>query len=315
MSINNNEHEKKYELLQQYLQDSSWEQVEKLVNTDSTLNLNSELPNGKKSISIVIEKFFANEKRDVDDLERKILFLHENGATLDQVTVNNEPVWFLSALQTKKPSLISAFLKASEPSNRPWNAYQAFLYACQEEVPTQSLREIIRDPFINVEETNEAGENALFFASSQKDSLAAERVFMLLHTGIDVNSVNKNAETPLFSAMEEGASKSIKLLLTVGANPNALDMDGNTPLFKVKTKSSMSEEEKEDLKKKVSYLLESGASLDITNKSGQKLRDKAEFKDWIGWMEEIVAKNEVSALVREIPKVHEKVRHSVKMKI
>ena len=37
-----------------------------------------------------------------------------------------------------------------------------------------------------------AGENALFFAASQKDRLAADRVFSLLHSGISIDSLNKN---------------------------------------------------------------------------------------------------------------------------
>ena len=34
---------------------------------------------------------------------------------------------------------------------------------------------------------------------------------------------------------------------------------------------------------------------------GQKLRDKPEFKEWLEWMDKLVEKKEISALVREIP--------------
>lgn len=296
-----NDDEKMYEQLQKLLKESSWEDVEDFINVNPSLNLNKDLPNNKKPISMIFEKFLEDENKDVKLLKQKIMFLHSSGATLDQVTLNNEPVWFLSALQTKDEDIIDYFLKASEPDNRPWDSYQAFLYACQEDVPVKVLRSLITDPFIDVSEVNEAGENALFFAASQKDRLAADRVFSLLHSGINIDSLNKNRETPLFSAVEEGVSKSIKLLLTANANPNALDIDGNTPLFKVHFNSNITDEEKEDIKKKVTYLLEAGASLDVENNMGQKLRDKPEFKEWLEWMDKLVEKKEISALVREIP--------------
>lgn len=299
-----NDDEKMYEQLQTLLKESEWEDVEDFINVTPSLNLNKDLPNNKKPISMIFENFLEAEDKNVKLLKQKIMFLHANGATLDQTTLNNEPVWFLSALQTKDADIIDCFLKASEPDNRPWDSYQAFLYACQEDVPLKALRSLITDPFIDVSEVNEVGENALFFAASQKDSLAADRVFSLLHSGITIDSLNKNKETPLFSAVEEGVSKSIKLLLTADANPNALDIDGNTPLFKVHFSSNISDEEKEDIKKKVVYLLEAGASLDIENNMGQKLRDKPEFKEWLEWMNKLAVKEEISALVREIPTSH-----------
>merc|ERR1712137_1408304 len=55
-------------------------------------------------------------------------------------------------------------------------------------------------------------------------------VRVLVHSGMDVNSLNDDGETPLHWACKVGSTEIVKYLLTHGASINAMDENGDTPL-------------------------------------------------------------------------------------
>lgn len=57
-----------------------------------------------------------------------------------------------------------------------------------------------------------------------------EAVIALLHSGRDVNSVNKFGETALMGAVYGGHNNIVEILLSEGANPNISDNKGNKPI-------------------------------------------------------------------------------------
>lgn len=267
------------------------EKIRDFITKNPEIDVNERLPNSKLPVSVLFDKYNENKSADVSPLKNSIYVLHELNADLNQKEIFNEPVWFLNAISTKDKELATSFLKASKPEDRPWQSYEALLYACGQDVPASILTAVIQDPYINVNEVNKLNENALFFAASQKDKDAAQRVFSLLHKNIDLECKNVSGETALFSAIQEGSVKTTKLLLTVGFDPNACDLEGNTPISKVKMNEDMDEESKQ----KVIYLIEAGANID--------------FEVNVGWINDLVEKHELQKSVSSMP------QREIKMKV
>jgi len=271
-----------------FIKNGEFEEAINHINKNK-LNINGFLPSGQRIISSLFNIYQNSDNKDIEVLKDNILFFHEKGIDLNQIGLdkdNAEP-WLIKSLQLKDKELVSWFLKSSEPDDRPWTSYQALLFACQNDVPLEILRSLLEDPFINPNDLNEMEENSLFVAASGNDELAPNRVFSLLHHNVNRNETNKNLENALFCAAQDGSSKTLKLLLTAGVDPNQLDIEGNTPISKIKLNDNMTEEEKEESKNKVKFLIEAGAFLDIKNYSGQSPKENPLFKDWIEWMSEI----------------------------
>lgn len=270
---------------QETLESLDSEKIKNFLENNPEINLNERLTNNKLPVSVLFEKYNESKNKEVDviSLKKAITILHDKGADLNQTDLQNEPVWFLSALLSKDKELAINFLKASKPEDRPWKSYEALLYACEKDVPASILMSLIQDSHININETNKLNENALFFAASQKDKESSQRVFSLLHGNVDKECKNELGETALFSAVLEGSAKTTKLLLTVGFDPNACDLEGKTAISKVKINVDMDEENKQ----KVIYLIESGATLDR--------------KVDVDWINDLIEKQELYKSINAMP--------------
>ena len=67
-----------------------------------------------------------------------------------------------------------------------------------------------------------------------------EKVEIVLKYNVDVNITNRNNETPLYLAVDNGNYNLVNLLLINGSNPNIQQRDGETPLHIAAFKNSLS---------------------------------------------------------------------------
>ena len=82
------------------------------------------------------------------------------------------------------------------------------------------------DQGANVNSTNKQGETPLHAASSANQSKVA---MLLIQKGANVNSTTTGGWTPLHTAARFGASQVVTLLISKGANVTAVNADGRTP--------------------------------------------------------------------------------------
>ena len=94
------------------------------------------------------------------------------------------------------------------------------------------------------------------------DSANSEFIKLLLHSGANVNAVDRRGATALMKLVESSThSETIKLLLQYGANVNAVNESGATILMKHVENSATGEA--------IKILLESGANVDAVNADGE----------------------------------------------
>jgi len=82
------------------------------------------------------------------------------------------------------------------------------------------------DQGANVNSTNKQGETPLHAAASANQSQVA---MLLIQKGANVNSTTTGGWTPLHTAARFGASQVVTLLIAKGANVSAVNADGRTP--------------------------------------------------------------------------------------
>ena len=82
------------------------------------------------------------------------------------------------------------------------------------------------DQGANVNSTNKQGETPLHAAASADQSQVA---MLLIQKGANVNSTTTGGWTPLHTAARFGATKVLTLLIAKGANVSAVNADGRTP--------------------------------------------------------------------------------------
>lgn len=261
---------------------------------DENIDINDVKLDNKKIISWLLSNLSELNEETISNFKNTIIELHNAGLNLNQKEIGlEETPWFLEVLILQDSELSRQFLQASNPEDRPWKSYQALLYACQDGSPFTTLTDLIKDKNIDVEDVNDQEENAMFFAATQTDKYAEQRIFTLLHKGLDPNKKNKMGETPLFYSVNHGTVKATKMLLTGNADPNVVDLDGNTPLNTINIKEGLLEEEIEKIKNQVVLLIESGAKIDLKNNQGVSPMDKECFQDWLKWMVPLVEKTKM----------------------
>lgn len=267
---------------------------------EEKIDVNSFKIENKNIITWLLGNLNELSEENIENFKNNIIALHNKGLDLNQKKLEkDENPWFLEILTLQDAELSAKFLKASNPEDRPWKSYQALLYACQNGSPFSTLTDLVRDKYINVNDVNDQEENGLFFAASQTDKWAEQRIFTLLHKGLNPNAKNKNGETPLFYSVNHGTVKATKILLTGYSDPNAMDLEGNTPLNTIELKESLTEEEKTKIKSQIELLIEAGAKLDIKNNQGIAPLDKECFKDWIKWMSALEEKTKMESDLKE----------------
>lgn len=276
--------------------------VEKTIKLieEKNIDVNSFKIENKSIVTWLLGNLTELNEETIKNFKNNIIALHNKGLDLNQKKLEkDETAWFLEVLTLQDAELSSKFLKASNPEDRPWRSYQALLFTCQNDSPFSTLVDLVKDKHINVHDVNDQNENALFFAASQTDKWAEQRVFTLLHKGLDPNSRNNNGETPLFYSVNHGTVKATKILLTGYSDPNAVDLEGNTPLNTIEIKENMSEEAVGRIKNQIELLIESGAKLDIKNNQGISPLDKECFKDWVKWMVALEEKTKMESSIKE----------------
>lgn len=82
------------------------------------------------------------------------------------------------------------------------------------------------DQGANVNSTNKQGETPLHAAASADQSQVA---MLLIQKGANVNSTTTGGWTPLHTAARFGGTKVVTLLIAKGANVSAVNADGRTP--------------------------------------------------------------------------------------
>jgi ankyrin repeat protein len=85
-------------------------------------------------------------------------------------------------------------------------------------------------------------------------------VRLLIEKGADLNTPNKNGETPLYAVADNGHTDIVKLLVEKGADLNTPNKYGCTPLYAVALNGHT------DI---VKLLVEKGADLNTPNKDGE----------------------------------------------
>ncbi|WP_310620051.1 ankyrin repeat domain-containing protein [Flexibacterium corallicola] len=88
--------------------------------------------------------------------------------------------------------------------------------------------------------TYQAGHTALHHAAYKAKNTNV--LSYLIEHGIDINSVNKNGQTPLIRAARRGNFENMKLLLSAGANTTLIDDNNNTALKLAKRKDPIAAE-------------------------------------------------------------------------
>jgi len=81
----------------------------------------------------------------------------------------------------------------------------------------------------------------------------------LIKAGADIETLNNNKETPLFTAVQAGEPAYIQLLIEAGAELNIFNNEGQTPLIAAATRKN----KKEDI---IKLLLDSGADASIKDR-------------------------------------------------
>lgn len=96
-------------------------------------------------------------------------------------------------------------------------------------------------------------------------------VKLLINQGADVNSVDSNGYTPIFSAPESMYG----LLVNSGANINAKDYSGDTPIMVAIAMCGFIDN---SYLKKVIALKKAGASIDVRDREGRTAVERARFE-------------------------------------
>jgi ankyrin repeat protein len=114
---------------------------------------------------------------------------------------------------------------------------------------------------------NHRGETALHVVSQGRyDSQDGVRVArLLLERGVDVNTQDKDHDSPLHSASYSGKLEIVRVLLNRGAKANAKNDRGETPLHQV---SQGKYESQEDGISIAQLLLDHGVEMNVQDKNG-----------------------------------------------
>ena len=132
----------------------------------------------------------------------------------------------------------------------------------QQESLKSTTKLIARVQDVNVRDKK--GQSALFYAA--KYSQDPELIRNLLLAGADILAVDKNGDTPLLvAARENPAVEVIRALVQAGGNVHQPDAQGNTPLALAA---------RYNVGPVIEALLRTDASLDVTDKDGNRVEDK-----------------------------------------
>jgi len=124
-----------------------------------------------------------------------------------------------------------------------------------ENVDMNKVNQLLKDPKINVNQVDYAGNTPLHFAGYED----AKLVQLLLAAGADVNAKDQYGSTPLLIAIKEHNHEVVKLLLDAGADVNISEQWGDTPLL-IALKENNNEVAK--------LLLKAGAKVNVANQFG-----------------------------------------------
>jgi ankyrin repeat protein len=75
------------------------------------------------------------------------------------------------------------------------------------------------------------GKTPLHVAADRRKESMVPMLSVLMEHGADINSVDKDGNTPLFVAASHGDLEVVRILAKHGADISAVNKDGNTPLF------------------------------------------------------------------------------------
>lgn len=146
-----------------------------------------------------------------------------------------------------------------------------------------AMRDLGADITKEVNSVNEDGKTGLYTAVESGDVETAKKLIKL---GADTNIVDKMGQTPLHKAAALAMFELVKLLINNGAKLNAQQEDGYTPLMysALTARVVIDREVVDETKKIIEYLLLHGADKNMTNSNGQKAADitsNEEIKDSI----------------------------------
>jgi ankyrin repeat protein len=130
----------------------------------------------------------------------------------------------------------------------------------------------------SIEAKDTLGQNILLYAVKQSDEKMI--VYAVDELKFDVNSVDYSYKTPLMLAAEALDLGKIKLLLKYGGKINAQDKNGLTPLMYSAISSYYDESvpKEDEFYEVIKYLIDSGARVDIKDKSGSIALDYVKDK-------------------------------------
>ncbi|MFC1638840.1 ankyrin repeat domain-containing protein [Patescibacteria group bacterium] len=146
---------------------------------------------------------------------------------------------------------------------------------------TWAVKVLLRSFGANPNARNDFGSRPLHFAAP---TASPERIFstnergtkekvhiikFLLKAGADIDAQNEDGKTPLMNATSYGNISALIALLNAGADPNVVDNNGESALFSAVCINA------DDSVKLMEPLIAAGARLDLRNRAGEGIEDRA----------------------------------------
>ena len=119
-----------------------------------------------------------------------------------------------------------------------------------------ALLELLKDPKIDINQTDYNGYTALYLAAEEDEDAIAK---ILIKAGATVDALSKSGRSPLHAAAYNNSPKLAKTLIDAKAQINLQDKDGETPLYMAVEYGALGI---------VRELIEAGANVNLPNNQG-----------------------------------------------
>lgn len=171
--------------------------------------------------------------------------------------------FFKAIVFDQVPVIGNLIYRGMDPNTPTEKGEPALVFAVRSGAP-KTVAFLLKQPGIQLDDTNTADETALMLAANANDLASAN---LLIEAGASVNRPNW---TPLHYAASKGHTEMMRLLIENDAYIDAESPNGTTPLMMAAYYATP---------KAVKLMLEEGADPTLQNKDGQTALDMALSKD------------------------------------